>query len=388
MRIATAITTEPSPDRALAEIAPALTRTLGGAPSMVFGVLNAGRDPQRTLDAVRATWPGVPFMFHTSCNGLLTDQGFADDPHALACLAVRDPDGRYGVASAEKGVQPRAATRATLERALARTGAPFAQPALVWTSGGPGDEESMLAAIDETLGGRVPVFGGSSADDAVAGNWFQLTPDGTTHDGVAMAVLAPSTPLTTAFLSGYAPSGPHGRVTRVEGRTVWAIDDRPAVEVYEAWTGLSLTHVDVLAATSLQPLGRPVGRIEDVRTFALSHPAAVVEGGGLQLFTEVTAGEEIYAMRGSTDSLVERAARVAEAVSVHGDLEGALFTYCAGCRLTVGERMPEVARGIQRVLDGRPFLGQFTFGEQGCLTVGRNQHANLMISAVGFRRLR
>ena len=58
--------------------------------------------------------------------------------------------------------------------------------------------------------------------------------------------------------------------------------------------------------------------------------------------------------------------------------------YCAGCMLTIQESMPEVAANLDQSLGGRPFIGTFTFGEQGCFREGENYHGNLMISVVIF----
>ena len=119
--------------------------------------------------------------------------------------------------------------------------------------------------------------------------------------------------------------------------------------------------------------------------FLLSHPAFVQSDKKLELFTVMSPGDEIVCMWGSESTLVDRAARVAESVSSQGELTGGLLTYCAGCRLTVGESMHDVARGVNEALGGRPFLGHFTFGEQGQMLDGPNQHGNLMVSMVGWR---
>ena len=49
----------------------------------------------------------------------------------------------------------------------------------------------------------------------------------------------------------------------------------------------------------------------------------------------------------------------------------------------VGEDMPQVAQAVAQRLAGAPFVGCFTFGEQGAMQ-GRNMHGNLMISAIAF----
>lgn len=48
--------------------------------------------------------------------------------------------------------------------------------------------------------------------------------------------------------------------------------------------------------------------------------------------------------------------------------------------------MQEVAQEFYEALAGQPFLGLFTFGEQGRALLGENSHANLMMSIIVFEK--
>jgi hypothetical protein len=52
--------------------------------------------------------------------------------------------------------------------------------------------------------------------------------------------------------------------------------------------------------------------------------------------------------------------------------------------LGIQPRMQEVVESLRGALGERPFLGTFTFGEQGCFVGGENRHGNLMISVLTF----
>jgi hypothetical protein len=54
--------------------------------------------------------------------------------------------------------------------------------------------------------------------------------------------------------------------------------------------------------------------------------------------------------------------------------------------LAVREDMDQVAAAIDSAIGQAPFLGIFTFGEQGCFIGNNNTHGNLMISVVVFSR--
>jgi hypothetical protein len=52
--------------------------------------------------------------------------------------------------------------------------------------------------------------------------------------------------------------------------------------------------------------------------------------------------------------------------------------------LGVEERMDDVVKGVSDSLGHAPFLGVFTFGEQGAPLGGEARHVNLMISCSSF----
>lgn len=55
--------------------------------------------------------------------------------------------------------------------------------------------------------------------------------------------------------------------------------------------------------------------------------------------------------------------------------------------LTVQPKMDEVASYVSAALNDTPFIGDFTFGEQGCFVGHENTHGNLMISIVAFSHI-
>lgn len=110
----------------------------------------------------------------------------------------------------------------------------------------------------------------------------------------------------------------------------------------------------------------------------------------MDLFASVREGERLTLMRGTQDSLVDRAGRVAALARTGAGGEdqpvaGALMMYCGGCMLSVQSRISDVVSGVNAALEGAPFLGAFTFGEQGALVRAGNRHGNLMISCIVFR---
>jgi hypothetical protein len=145
----------------------------------------------------------------------------------------------------------------------------------------------------------------------------------------------------------------------------------------------------ILAKSTPTPLGRLAGTQNNVPMFVLSHPALIGTGGDLSLFTDIAEGDEVHLMRGSPESLVKRAGLVVSDACANGGWNpaaslGGLVIYCGGCMLHVRERMPEVVDQVVKAMGGAPFVGAFTFGEQGAIIDNCNRHGNLMVSALTF----
>ena len=67
--------------------------------------------------------------------------------------------------------------------------------------------------------------------------------------------------------------------------------------------------------------------------------------------------------------------------------------YCGGCGLALGEDVAGVAPAFgAATAEGKPFIGTFTFGEQGCFATGPpravNRHGNLMFACAVFGPVR
>ncbi len=334
-------------------------------------------------------------MLHggSSCLGVMTHRGaFTANEDGIGAFAIWDEKGAYGTSLVALGDNARLAAQAATRTALERAGRPGEAPPLVWLTSAPGHEEDVLAGIKDVIGQHALIVGGSSADNEVAGLWSQIGADGIQTAGAVISVLFPSVPFGQLFDSGYAPTTIKGRITEASGRIVTSIDNKPAGTVYAAWTDNAVQVPAegagfVLAEATLHPLGRQTGWIGEVPYHLLAHPSVIHADGRMETFSNLAAGDEVWLMRGTADSLVRRAGRIAaKACDRLGDDKpaGALVIYCGGCMLAVRERMEEVAANLAQALDGAPFLGVFSFGEQGETLNRSSEHGNLMISCTAF----
>ena len=372
---------------AIDEISTGLDIATRGRPDFLALHFGAGLDAVALQRAARSLFGQGALHGGSSCLGVMGQGGVDITGDGLGAFAIWDAQGSFGTGAADLGADADAAARHAAHLALEHAGRPDELPDLVWLSVTPGREEQALAGLRAVFGAETLIVGGSIADNDVTGQWSQFGPDSLHRDGIVVSVLFPTAPVASVYQSGYAPTGDSGIVTGVQGRRLTHIDGRPAAEVYHGWTNgavplASDAPLSVLADATLWPLGRVTRHVAGVPFHLLAHPAVTYSDGSLDLFADVHVGDQLWQMQGSADSLVARAGQVAAQArsTAGGAVAGALVVYCGGCMLAVRSRMDEVCQGIEAALGDIPWLGVFTFGEQGVPYGGTPEHANLMIS--------
>ena len=398
MRVASGWSTEMDPEMAVEAAWRRVCDRLGGPPSMLLVHCTVAYAAEAIEAALRRRAPGLPIHGASSCAGVMTEEGFHGTwGVGLGMLGILDPEGAYGVGVARIGDDPTLAAATACAAAIAQAGRPAEVPGLVLMASAPGLEERLIRGIETYFGPNVVITGGTSGDMLVGEQSYQLA-NGKAHQAsLAVAVLFPSTETMGSFHCGYEPSEFRGRITRAVGRTVYEIDGRPALEVYDEWTGGLATEWartgggPVVADITMHPLGRQIGMAGGQPYHLLAHPKALADQRGLTFLTELPEGDEVVMLRGTRDNLTLRAGRVIRSALESSaanlsEVAGGLVVYCAGCMLTVYDRMDEVAASVRDAMEGRPFLGVFTLGEQGCFPGGENRHGNLMICATLLSR--
>ena len=375
----------------LAELASRLEMDRNGTPDFLALHFGVGLDAADLHQGAQTAFGATALHGGSSCLGIMGSSGVDIGGSGLGVFAIWDADGSYGTSSVDLGDDAEAAAREAATEALSRAGRPGEIPEMVWLSVAPGREEDVIAGLCAVVGEDTLIVGGSAADNDVTGKWSLFGPDAVHSDGLVVSVLFPSTPVASVYKSGYAPTGSNGTVTRVQERRLYEIDGRPAAEILNEWSAGAVPVADeeprsILADSTFWPLGREMRRVAGVPFHLLAHPGVAHPGGAVDLFAAVSEGDQLWQMQGSVESLVERAGLVAEQASQNagGEVTGALVVYCGGCMLAVKDRMDDVSAGINDVLGDKPWLGIFTFGEQGVPAGEYAKHGNLMISCTMF----
>ncbi len=393
---------------ALTEIRHQITQN-GRNSQLAFVFYGSEHDADLARSNFNEMLPGAAILGGSSHCGIMDNYGVRGST-SLGVFLIEDDTGDYGVGAAEFGDDPAGAAEVALTQALTRADCLDQLPELIWVYQAPGFEEQVLEGLNRIVGERCPIVGGSSADDSVEGKWSQFDNKIVMQNGVVVAVLFPSTSIGFAYQGGYEPNGNVGRVTRIEeqnrgkvgritlvegeetyGRTILEINNRPAAEVYNEWTGGAIsekleTGGVILSETNLAPIAVHTGQADGIDQYLLIHPETVRPDGALTTFANIDLDAELYCMRGNPNQIVERSGRVVKLAKdqLYGATPaGALMVFCGGCRMAVGDHLSMAPEIIREWTGNAPLLSCFTFGEQGPM-MGKNSHGNLMISAIVF----
>ena len=385
---------------AVTEAVSMMNAMIGGtSPDWVTLFSTIGYDSEEVLEEMTTLLGDkVKIYGGTSCLGVMTKDGLhIGEVGSLAILGVTSPRIQFGVSgvSIEEVVSAREQGRKAILEAISDAGRTAEDPPrIVLITGNPGEEEEVLKGIEEIIGKDVPVIGGSSADNEIIGEWKQYANDRVYSTGVALTVIYTDLKLGWAYEMGYLRTANQGVATKSEGRTIYEIDSRPAAVVYNKWIGGKLDDVletggDVLSRTTFYPLAKIVHG-EAGETYYISiHPLSIeLPEESLTVFANVSGGTELSLFYGNWELLLNRAYTTPMRARARGDVSVeeagfAIFTFCAGTMLAIPEdERPKIPLLVKNIMGETPFIGTFTFGEQGFLPGAGNVHGNLASSMV------
>lgn len=356
------------------------------SPKMAFVYSGVQYDQKELLDGIRSELPGTALIGNTSFTGVITPEGFiSGDDGFVGIMAICDADVDVAVAGMPKGDDARTTGAAVAREALKRAGK-GCSPDYFYMVAPPGEEEFYLKGITEVIG-RVPFFGGSAADNAIAGEWLLYTDEMVTADGVAVAFFYTDKPFANKFTGAYNETKNVGVITKLNGpRTLVEIDGTPAIEKYAQWTGQPIEKLmggNLLATTITAPLGVK-DRLGDL--VAIRHPMNGNDDYSMNIGNNMAVGTAIMQMEGSVDQLINSVGETLEELKkkIDGPIGALHLVHCGGRRAGIDSRIDEVVKQIKDAVGDVPFIVEFTFGEYGYEDDGLNTCGGLMLSFTAF----
>ena len=365
------------------EVAAKVAAGIDGAKlAMAYG--SCDYDSAELLASIAAELPGVPVVGNTSFTGIITPEGFVGgDTPFVGILALGGDDVVVGCAGASRETDdcPRKIGRKLAADAMAAAGKDC-PPDYWYMVASPAEEEYYIKGVTEVIG-RVPFFGGSAADNEIAGKWWIYNGTETFQDGCTIAFFYTDTPFTNKFTGAYAETDKFGVVTKMNGdRAIAEIDGKPALDVYADWRGMDVEGLvggALLSESIVAPLGVK-DRLGDL--VAIRHPMNGNEDHSIAVGAKVVEKTAVIMMDGDVDVLVGSVAKTAGELKEKAGAKPAayFFVHCGGRRAAIADRVGEIADAFVAEADGVPFIAEFTFGEYGYEDDGLNATGGLMLS--------
>lgn len=343
-------------------------------------------DQKTLLNAISAELPGIPLIGNTSFTGVITQDGFVTgDDGFVGIMGIADPDLKVGVAGMPKEGTARETGKKVAQMALKNAGTDKA-PDYFYMSAPSGEEEFYLKGITEVIG-RVPMFGGTAADNTITGEWLIYTDQMVAPEGVSVAFFYTDKPFANKFTGAYRETGKVGVITKIDGyRTLQEIDGVAALDKYREWTGASAADVaggNLLSYAITNPLGVK-DRLGDLT--AIRHPMNGNDDGSMAIGNNLAVGTAVVLMEATVDELISSVGKTLEELKakMNGEIGALHLVHCGGRRAGIDARIGEVADLIKKTVGDIPFITEFTFGEYGYEDDGNNTCGGLMLSFTAF----
>lgn len=365
-------------------------KAMQGLKKLKVGMLftSVDYDQKEVMKGVKSIVGETPVVGCTSSGAIIVPDGVITSDHGFAgMLLLDDEDIVVGAAgSSLKNGDARETGRMVAMEALEKAGLDYA-PSYYYMVASPKEEESYVKGIQDVIG-DVPFFGGSAADNAIAGDWSIFCDGNSFSDGVAVIFFYTDKPIETVYTGAYHESKNVGIITKVDGdRKLVEIDGVPALKKYAEWTNKNpdeLMGMDLLVASVTAPLGvkEPLGDLVAIR-----HPMGGNKDYSINVGNKLAVNTAVIQMSSTVDELVSSTGATLKDLNNRLDAPAAYFlVHCGGRKVGIGNRIDEVHKELVKAAKGTPFITVFTFGEYGYNEHSRNTCGGLMLSFTGFEK--
>jgi hypothetical protein len=301
---------------------------------------------------------GKSQLVGASCAGFFSEQGIFEQGIAVLTLAGEE----LSVSTAlieDKNVDAGIVGQRIGETLLAADGSDGA--VICFADSFEGQGTQLLDALYDTVGPNFSYFGGGAGNSRDLSTSWQMTERGLVSQGISASLLR-GCRLSGGVGHGWVPSGSPLVITRAEGRVVYELDGRAALDVYaERLGGIA---VDSFAETFMR---HPLGICYGPDRFIVRDPLQVVQDTSLQFISDVPSQAVAYIMKPEADPTFSIASGLAQ--QALAELEKprfALISYCISRLTQLGSGYQDEIRSLVGPFAGQvPFLGFLASGEIG-----------------------
>lgn len=364
------------------------TATMANLSTAKVGLLftSCVMDQGKIIEGVKSV-SGAHIIGCTSSAAICTQDGYLNDETGYSGMMSFGGDVFVGVSGSEKtNESAREIGRRLAREAMRELGE--RKPNYFFMTASPKEEEEYLLGVQDVVG-KIPVFGGSAADNTVEGNWSVIVDDKVFADGCAIALFATDAEMKNIYTGQYNETDNVGIITEVKNdRTLVTIDGVPAVEKYCGWTDKNVDEVmgnNLLTETIFNPLGvkDPIGSVTAVR-----HPMFANEDLSMNIGAKLMPKTAIMQLHMEPEEMVSANPKTIEELNsmMSEEPQSYLLVHCGGRRLGLQLvfKEEEIYPRVKEITKDKEFLMVFTFGEYGTHEHSANTVGGLSLSFTGF----
>ena len=358
---------------------------------LVFAYMSCDYKIKDVIKGIKEVY-SCPVIGNTSFTGVIMPEGYigGNEPF-VGIMVLSDPSMVVVVGFADRKAyqSARDAGEAATKAARVMSKMPYNdEPDLMYMTASPTEEEFFLKGANRVVG-RVPLFGGSAADNTISGNWSLYLDNKVTGEGVAVALIYMKNGFVNEFTGAYRETKDMGIITKVEGtRQLVSIDGVPAVKKYAQWRGRKPSEfmgAKLLSETITSPLGVK-DRLGDL--IAIRHPMNGNDDYSMNIGANLAEGTTVIRMEATVDELISSVGKTLKKLNSRCKKPVVAYhlVHCGGRRAGIDNRINEVYKEIKKNVNGVPFIMEFTFGEYGYVEDGNNTTGGLMLSFTAFTK--
>lgn len=412
-KVGTGWSAKENPEEAVKEaVEMALEGKQDEIPDFAIIFASSGSDMESILSIAKKLFKNKTKIYGgtSDSRAVMTNKGYAkatdrayeyakmEGKRSLAIMTITSKDIIFGAGSANFSDYPsvQEASKTAILNAIKSAGkSPKELPQAILITPGRGMEEEAIEGVEKVIGKNTPILGGTSG-----GPTFAVFGENKVYEkGVSLAVIYTKFQVGYTFEGGFDVKDPNtGIVTKVDGQAIVEIDGRPALDVYDEWLGgeigklcKEVVRFDLVRGLlTLHPIYRRYSSADGKVYSLFSHPwpkdKTLVERS-VSTSTKIKVGERIYLSHGTWETLINRIGNLPRNAKVQGKINMntkpifGIGYICAGVMGTIPETEREkLPLLINYANNYAPFIGTFTWGEQGHFPGIGNKHGNLLTS--------
>lgn len=236
----------------------------------------------------------------------------------------------------------------------------------------------ILETFKQISLGRIPVFGGASADDWHMESNSVFLGGQVHHDSILVAIFETQLEVGISLSHGFVPIGQSMIVTGAEGHELISLDQVPAAKVLAK--GMGKNQEDLEGRHLTLTTGYPLGSHDPMGQYSVNIASYFTQRGGVRMTQPVSVGSELSLLVHDSDNSVlagQEAVRKAMIRACTNTPALILVHYCALRPRIMGESLVQTEiDNLLEIAGTAPAAGFFSFGEDAVADDGISRHNN------------